>query len=121
METEACPRLHPFDVKGGPDQRSGLDLTEWVDHPELKGTSSDVWAEIDNLKAVLNAITEKMDTMHEAMVLPKDTVKTLVKGYTMDVPEDEPIYPSDIAYRYNLDPDMVEEVMEELLEEGFFR
>lgn len=121
METEACPRLRPFNVKGVPDQRFGLDLMEWVDRPEPKGTGSDVWAEIDNLKAVLNAIAERMDTMHEAMVLPKDTVKTLVKGYTMDVPEDEPIYPSDIAYRYNLDPDMVEEVMEELLEEGFFR
>ncbi len=62
-----------------------------------------------------------MDAMHEARELPKDTVKTLVKGYTVDIPSDEPIYPSDIAYRYNLDPDMVEEVMEELLEEGFFK
>ena len=119
METEVCPHLRPFDIKGVPDQKSSYNLMAWVEQSESDG--SDLRVELDNLKITVNFLAEKIDTMHEARDLPKDLVKTLVKGYTMDIPEDEPIYPSDIAYRYCLDPDMVEEVMEELLEEGFFK
>lgn len=59
--------------------------------------------------------------MREARYLPKDEVRNLVKDYAKDIPENEPIYPSDIAYKYDLDPDVVEGVMDELLEEGFFK
>ena len=121
METEVCPHLRPFDVKGVLDQKSSYKLMAWMEPSESDWSASDLRVELDNLKVTVSFLAEKIDTMHEARDLPKDLVKTLVKGYTMDIPEDEPIYPSDIAYRYCLDPDMVEEVMEELLEEGFFK
>lgn len=121
MESDTRPYPRPFGIKGVPERWLGDNLAGWLEHPEPGVASPDPWMELERIKALIDDLTERVDTAHEARDLPKDMVKTLVKGYTLDIPEDEPIYPSDIAYRYNLDPDTVEEVMEELLEEGFFK
>ncbi len=48
----------------------------------------------------------------------KEEVKAVILREFRDLGEGDPLYPSDIAWKHGMDPDLVEECMDELVREG---
>lgn len=76
---------------------------------------------IERLEDRVSALEDGMEPPVTARMLPKEEIRDIVMDYVSSLPGSEPIHPSDIAYRFALDPDEVEEVMDDLVEEGFLR
>lgn len=69
----------------------------------------------------VSALEDGIDRPVTARKLSKEDIRAIIMDYVPTLPRSEPIYPSDIAYRFALDPDDVEKVMDELVEEGFLK
>jgi len=78
------------------------------------------YKEIDELKRRVELLESQVADIHEVRDLPDEIIKSLIKSYSEPLPKDQAIYPSDIAFEYSLDPEKVEQIMDELVEEGYF-
>ena len=89
-------------------------------------------SQIAELKEEIRVLTQTISDMKETIQqmridtydvvdYPEGLIKLMVKYYAKNIPKGEPIYPSDVAEKYRLDPEKVEEVMDALVEEGFFK
>lgn len=76
---------------------------------------------IDGLEERISALEDGIDRPVEARKLSEEEIRAIILNYIPTLPASKPIYPSDIAYTFALDPDDVEEVMDALMDEGFLR
>ena len=86
------------------------------------GSESEIEAllsELEVLRRENEELRQFASEVHEVRDLPSEEVRALVRDYALGVPKDVPIFASDVAYDLCLDPDAVEEAMEDLCREGF--
>ena len=91
---------------------------EW--NVESLETTEDIVRTVKGLIEEIESIRQRVKGV-EAIKLPKNSIRAIIMGHVSEMKDGDEIYPSDIAAEHNLDPDLVEEVMDELLEEGIFR
>ena len=84
---------------------------------EIRNRSTPLRAEV--LRRENEELRQFVPEVHEARDLPFEEVRVLVREYALGVPKGVPIFASDVAYDLCLDPDAVEEAMEDLCREGF--
>lgn len=101
-----------------PDTMSGPQLQhrDEKDAVTIEALSRDVMdlrQEMNELKAELG--------IREVRELPKQAIRAIILEHLKGLKDGNELYPSDLATEYNLDGDAVEEVMDEMLEEGYFR
>lgn len=100
------------------DEHPAQSFPEWdVDSLE---TREDFIRAIKNLRDEVEAIQQKIEGQI-VVELPKKSIRAIIIGHVSEMKDGDAIYPSDIAFEHHLDPDIVEEVMDELLAEGVFR
>lgn len=91
---------------------------EW--NVESLETREDIIRTLRGMMEEIEDIRQRVEGV-EAIRLPKKSIRAIIMGHISVMKDGDEIYPSDIAAEHNLDPDLVEEVMDELLEEGIFR
>ena len=86
---------------------------------ESKSEIEALLSELEVLRRENEELRQFVPEVHEARDLPFEEVRVLVREYALGVPKGVPIFASDVAYDLCLDPDAVEEAMEDLCREGF--
>jgi hypothetical protein len=79
-----------------------------------------IYNELDKLQKRIEYLESQIEEVHVARDLPDNVIESLIKIYAESLPKSEAIYPSDIAFEYSLDPEKVEQIMDKMVEDGYF-